>query len=415
MKKLITLSAILSISSCILIAEMNNSPAPLAKVNPKAGSGALVIGRPGAGQNVEKKIELRHYKTFGLSVDNQITVLNQLRRQKGIGDLEAVRYFLSLKNNNNKKALDVLSKEGNDDLRLLLLAHLPVDEFAKLLNELFDGIGGEAIRHWGYREEGKFESLHMVPCARAQQYVNFFMCHDIKIDTQVQAEGTFAQWTGTKKTIKTESEELLHARGQRIAEVLNTMDENKVIELLYGRPDTRIIGNKDRIVLASNAGRTSMNDLFMQINGTDYVYQTYEERTNQYGGKLNPEWYSKQEADYKRHTWSSRVFSNSIKYIVPYLTTKLTYLVFVKETNGDTDGLIKMVKSLGCDKALGDELFEFLSDEIKDKVFESCQSEEGSVNDLLGYGSTLAIGSGSEPKDPEAPAEIAEVEAKGDL
>lgn len=185
-----------------------------------------------------------------------------------------------------------------------------------------------------------------------------------------------------------------------MAEVLNLMDDDKVIELLYGRPDTRFIGDRDQIV-KGQAGHVqySYSKAYQARIGADsYIYQT-KEKTSYSLDKW--EWKTRDEAAYNDHTWPSRVFSKSINYIIPHLKTKLIVSVFEKETKGDKDAFVELIKSLGCERAFND-LFEYLEDAVKDKVFESCNTDD-SLFEMLGLGDSgnnvLAIGSGPEKQE----------------
>ncbi len=374
MKKIILLGAIFSASLCSLIAE-------------EAQSKAVVVA-------AKKQLELypKNHKTFFLSLDNQVKLLKKLLNNKGKD--EVIRYFLSLKNHDSKKALDLLSKNGNEDLRLVILENLPTEMFAELLNTLLEGIGGEAIAHWGYSSlEQLKEELFMIPSVRAQQYVNFFMQYQtwiaqevkevpgVKDDTSLVVEGILTLLYGENtKIINVDNEEILKSRGKKMAEVLNQMPEDKVIELLYGRLDTRFVIANARIVKGDVRADHHNKEYGITINNDNYVYQINERKTAD-----RWEWKTQNEVEFKVKTSPSRVFSKSINYIIPHLNTKLIVSIFEKETKGDINALVTLIKSLGCEKAFN-ELFEYLEDSVKDKVYESC-SDDAALFDMLGFDS----------------------------
>lgn len=364
MKKLILLGTILLSSlSCIFAEEpQNNAIAQHSGDNLEASES-------------EKQFELypKNHKTFFLSVANQITLMNKLLTTKGSD--EVTRYFLSLKQHNEQKALELLAKEGDEDLRLVILENLPTQVFAELLKTLFEPIGGQAIAHWGYKanenNEQTLQKTFMTPPARAQQYINFFMSYKTSRDV--------TQYMVLKATQA--NEEILKARGKKIAKVLNGIDEKIVIDLLYGRLDTRFIGDKDKILPSKNG----------------VTYETLEKQ--RYDNE--PRWYEKNQVDFDKFTKQSRVYAKSINYIIPHLSPRLIVAVFAKETNGNNDALISMIQSIGCEKALN-ELFEHLEDNIKDKVFESCSNDK-SLLDILGLDETSndlpQLGDGADKKD----------------
>lgn len=412
MKKLILLCAILLTSSFALVAE---EPQASAIVVNQETDNKPALNEATQGMDLYPQ----NHKTFYLTIDNQIKLLNRLLESKG--KPEVIRYFLSLYNHDlaqadektgkkaGTKALQVLGKYGAEDLRLVILENLPPIIFADLLNSLFDPIGGEAIAHWGYKNEpisdGKSEinptlpneKLYMIPCVRAQQYVNFFMNYNTFTTKEISADGLVRQFTHTKKVWEKPDEEILKARGQKLAEVFKLMDEDNVINLLYGRPDTRFAGQKDRIVQANSRFK-------LVINNTGYSYQTFE-KEGHYSNR--EEWRDKDENSYNDHTSLSRVPSKSINYIIPHLEKKLIVLIFGKETNSSMDALVTLIKSLGCDRAFN-ELFEYLADDIKNKVYETC-GDDNSLFEMLGLGDDgnafLALGSGAEKKE-EKPEEI---------
>lgn len=381
MKKIILLGALLLSPSYSLVAEEIQNSVIITEDNDQ-----LRVDE----NKKELSLYPKNHKTFFLSIDNQSKLLNKLLESKG--KLEVIRYFLSLKNHDSMKALEVLAKNGNENLRLLILENLPIEVFAELLNTLFEVIGGQAIPHWGYKQEDELnEKLHMIPNVRAQQYVNFFMKYNTLSGKEVPADGLLRQYTQTK-TIWENNEKILKARGQKMAEVFNQMEDSKVLEILYGRPDTRFVGDKDRIVKGAGS-------FIMKINDTRYAYEAFEKL---YHGK--EEWTAKNEDSYKKHTNPSRVFSKSINYIIPHLKTTLIVSIFEIETKGDTDALMALIKSLGCEKAFN-ELFEYLEDAIKDKVYETCSADDKSLFDMLGLDQSgndiLAIGPGENQGEPK--------------
>lgn len=391
MKKLILLGAMLLASSYSLVAEQTQSK-------------EIALEVENNDITVEKKeigLYPKNHKTFFLSIDNQTKLLNKLLESKGKN--EVIRYFLSLKNHDNKKALDLLGKSGNEDLRLVILENLPTDVFAEILNTLFEGIGGEAIAGWGYKFlEGssyspavnKFyygvpdKDLYFMPSVRAQQYVNFFMQYEVS-----HRDILGKAYEDNKEVVK--------LRGQKMAEVLNQMDEDKVIELLYGRIDTCFCPANSKIVKADSNGcyqgqvkvdNTCISDAAKCELGIGGYYYLLKGDNGKYSMKYLDA--------FKILTTPSRVFSKNINCIVPYLNTKLIVSIFEKETKGDIKALVELIKSLGCDKAF--ELFEYLEDSVKDKVYESC-SEDGALFDMLGFegdeDDILAIESGESKKE----------------
>lgn len=393
MKKIILLGAMLLVVSYGLIAE-------------EVQHAAIGINQARINQEElndgKKNVELypKNHKTFFLSLDNQADLLKKLLESKGKD--EVIRYFLSLRNHDSKKALDLLSQSANEELRLVILENLTTEEFADLLNTLFDHIGGEAIAHWAYKSEGidvndvtledlykglshltgSLENVYLIPSARAQQYVNFYM----QYKTSKMLGGlSYAN-----------DEEVLKSRGKKIAEVLNRMDEDKVIDLLYGRFDTRFVNAKDRIVKGDARNDYYSKEYAMKISNDNYVYQVNQK---QVGDRW--EWKTQNEFAFKEHTSLSRVFSKSINYIVPHLKTRLVVSIFEKETKGDVNALVALVKSLGCEKAFN-ELFEYLEDAVKDKVYESC-ADNNALFEMLGIDpiddDILKLGSEVEKKE----------------
>lgn len=336
------------------------------------------------------------YSRYSLNLDNQNKFLKKLLNDEKEGPAGMVRYFLSLKKYYPEKALEVLGTTGNEDLKLVILETWPINAFVELLDSLFAGIGGEAVAHWGYKAGEFQEKLHMTPNVRAQQYINFFMKYKTTDDKQVKDEEKSSLLNTVMKTIKVDNEEILRSRGLKMAQVLNKMDKNKVMELLYGRPDVRFMGAKDRIIENMEA-LTSY-----KIKDTNYVYQTLEK--NQYG-RDPEEWRDKYTQDLNKFTSLSRVSSESINYIIPYLTNELITLIFEKEVKENTSTINDFIESVTCKKIFKD-IFDYLEDSMN-KVFELCE-QDTLVADMLGLGGDNVLRLGSGEKGDEVKGKLKE-------
>lgn len=302
------------------------------------------------------KLHPKNHKSFGISIESQIKLMAKLLEKNG--KREVIRYFLSLKNHNNQKAIDLLSHNDNPDLKLVILENLPISVFSEIISSLFSETGGRAKAHWGYKTSDKCEEkTFLTPPSRAQQYINFFMSHNTLIK---------ASWVSNESR----NQEISKARGKKIAKVLNTFDEDTLITLLYGRPDTRFIDEDNAIVKGQPS---SSSYYYYKIQNTDYFYIKY--RTS-YDGKLELVYLNEDEFS---RTALSRV--HQIDYIILHLSPNLIVAIFTKELEKDKQRLPALIKTIGCEKALN-ELFEYLEDNLKDSVFQACENDN-SLLDIL--------------------------------
>ncbi len=368
MKKLILLSLILFSFSQFIFSEESQDNSAIAKINPDESS--IVDSEEGDPKDEKSyKPYPKNHKTFFLSVENQVTLMKKLL--EGQGKDEVIRYFLSLKNYNNQKAIDVLSNQNSLDLTLVILENLPISVFSEILKSFFKDIGGESIPHWSYKDSIDADPAinYIAPPARVQQYINFFMKYNTKKGLAAKAINLFSG-----ATEKTEID-ILKARGKRIAKVLNTFDETVLIELLYGRPDTVFLPKDCRIV---NERNLEIKKIFYS-SGFDWV----------------------QTRDSISSLQKSHVSPALIDYILPHLSPELIVAIFAKETEAgkDLSRLPQLINSLGCEKAFN-ELFEYLADNIKDKVFQICENDS-SVLDILDLEKSdkNLLGDGKDKKD----------------
>lgn len=360
MKKLILLSLICFSSLQFTLAEesQNNKQeaaqdkSAIAKINPEESSTSTAdIDDPK--DEASYKLYPKNHKSFYISTEQQVKLMNTVLKKQGID--EVIRYFLSLKAHNNQKAIDLLSHKSDLDLSLKILENLPISVFSEILTFFFQDIGGEAIPHCSYKEpvtlnyNSPFKTAdpkidYITPPARAQQYINFFMVHNHETK-----EGYGLVYASNPT--------LLKARGKRIAKVLNTFEEKSVIELLYGRSDTVFLPQNRRIV----------KDHYEKKEKRYYDDSTF--------------WDKQETTTLKRETKTSCVDPQLIDYIIPHLSPNLIVAILAKETEKNLNRLPDLVKSLGCSKTLN-ELFEYLEDSIKSKVFQVCENDD-SLLDIL--------------------------------
>lgn len=367
MKKLLLSLIILLNCSCLIFAEEE-----LEEVgNNSSGEETIVY-----------ELYPKDFKAFHTSIDYQLITMNKIFKKSGA--YETVRYFLSLKNFNEIKALEALSlsemssktkdplkQEEIENLRMVILENLPIGELKGLMDKLFEGIGcDKAVRHWGYKNYGIFNLyLYMVPNVRAQQYINFFMNYQTEVTHEKKG------LIYGKETVKETKEQLLKDRGLKIAKVLNLMDTNTAIQILYGREDTRFIGHRDRIIPKENS--EAPDGLKLTINETSYVYQTEETENN------TPIWKDKSKETLNRYTVRSRVFAESIQYIIPHISEELATTIFERESkSNNSNAIIALINSFGCDRSF--KILEYLEDDTKDKIFEVCHGDEEAFFDMLG-------------------------------
>lgn len=331
----------------------------------------------------------KKHKSLYLSVENQIKLMTELLEKKG--KREVIRYFLSLRNYNKQKAINLLSSKENPDLRLVILENLPISVFSEIISSFFSEHGGKAIAHWSYtktenfligKREAKYdEDTFLTPPSRAQQYINFFMTHNALVLSNEARESS----------INPRSPRISKERGKKIAKVLNTFDEDTLIALLYGRPDTRIIDEKGEIVKGDPQGVYS--GYKHQILKSDYFYLKHKP---DYNGKDALTYVTPGDFD---QTVPSSI--NQIDYILPYLSSNLIVAIFAEELKKDGNRLSALIKNIGCDMALN-ELFEYLEDSLKDSVFQACEGDK-SILDILDLdkdsnNNPLQLGDGSKPK-----------------
>ncbi|PWU07283.1 MAG: hypothetical protein C5B43_00570, partial [Verrucomicrobia bacterium] len=307
-----------------------------------------------------RKVESRAYLEsfiFNLDKNIQIALLNELFQREGKDAI--LHYFVDLKKENIRKAIDFLSETDNKDLRLLILESISVRTFAEFFNILLD-TKGEAVVHWGYGPKGDFkEKLYISPNARAQQFVNFFMHYKTFLEkpfNQNECRDEFQR-------ITFEEEEILKLRGQKIAKVFNKMNQKQVIDLLYGRPDIRIF---DKMKAKISQNKENPIDREITFNSIDYYFYYNKETING-----QEQWVSKDKNAYEKDTLPCRVEVKSINYIVPYLSEDLIVEIFNKEAGGDKGALVELINILSCEKAMN-KLYKILGSKAKEEILMSC-------------------------------------------
>lgn len=233
--------------------------------------------------------------------------------------------------------IEDLDQNGMEDLRLKALEEMSVESFADHLNYLFKDIGGEGFKHWAYNPLKSSNELHgntyyhkdhdhsegfdadhfyITKAARASQYIIFFLEHNTmkmvkKLEPSPSETGDIFF-----STVQVEDKSEQKVRAAKLAEVLNSMDEDTVIEMLYGRFDARFMGDRDRLTHVTDGSFYNIVDNSENL----WSYQTY---TNG--------WHAQNPIFFERNTVEARVPLKFIRLLVPYLDNELLLRVQEEE------------------------------------------------------------------------------------
>lgn len=351
MKKLL-IGIMFLITNCVIIAQENKESSAIEVRD----NNELALN-----ENVDE-VELlpSEHAVFDLTIDNQADLMRRLLEEGGKNVV--IQFFLSLKNHNETKALELLSKKDYMDIIFAIFENLPINKFVELLQKCMEEIEAKPIEHWWYDPSDKeIKSQYIMPNVKAQVYIQFFM----QYNALEKERSTYDILTRTN----TLDENILKKNGQRMAVVLNTMPEQTVLDILYGRADSLIVKDDSYKLIPGNSGNSDQI-IVIKINAKEYCF-------------IGPNRYVLTNSYYNSFIKTkSRVPADLIKYIIPYLEPKLAVAILKEETKGDIKVLKDLITSIGCDKVY-DELFVHLEDDVKNKVYETCK-KSGSLLKMLG-------------------------------
>lgn len=228
-----------------------------------------------------------------------------------------------------EKLIETIDPNGKEDFRLEMLNDLSSEQFAQVLEHLFEPIGGEAVKHWGFNpiystnelsENPYYHKVHdnvhgfesdyfyMTKSVFALQYILFYLTSNV--NTQVE---------------KIE-------RAKKIAQALNHIQQDKVIQMLYGRYDARFLGDKDRFtptgIKSANKKDYYLGKKALVDDSTKeiWLYETYKM------DEMNSKIYLRQKNRiFRKNTVRARLPLEYVRLLIPYLNKEILTLLSKKE------------------------------------------------------------------------------------